>query len=82
MGSEDPYTLRKEYLLGVEAWGDDVSPLEAIPTARELVDRSKLPKSDQSVEVINRGGLYAHETRSPLQIHPTVSVNFEEPLSE
>jgi hypothetical protein len=60
MGSEDPYTLEVESLVGVEAWGDNCSPLVMPATvARERWNRAKLPASQQNVEVIQGNGLYS-----------------------
>lgn len=57
MGSEDPYTLRVDYLLGIEEEGDDTTPLEQ-SDAIEKWDRSKLPNSKVDV-VPGRNGIYS-----------------------
>lgn len=66
MGTADPYSGTAQYKIGIEAWGDDVSPLdESIKESDELIDRSKLPEHRQHVERFQREGLFA-DFRSPL----------------
>lgn len=60
MGTQDPFSVDArdtEYLLGVEEWGDDITPLEQTD-ADELIDRSMLPDNRQNaVQVpVGRGG--------------------------
>lgn len=58
MGSENPYTLEKLYLIGIIEHGDDVSPIEQ-SDAIERFDRSKV-KTARPVEVVpGETGLYA-----------------------
>ena len=73
MGSEDPYTLRKKYLLGIEELNDDTSPIEQSDKI-ELSDRSKLP--DQTpVTVIQGKGLFNPFVDSPNRL-PTSTPGF------
>lgn len=59
MGSEDPYTLDKIFLLGIEENNDDCSPMEQ-SDAVERFDRSKIPGGDKAVEVVKgRTGIYS-----------------------
>lgn len=57
MGSEDPYTLQKEYLIGIVEHHDDISPVEQT-SAIERWNRSKLIGA-KPVEVVKGNGLYA-----------------------
>lgn len=59
MGSQDPYTMEMQYLVGIVEQGDDVSPLDA-GNAVELMDRSKMVGA-RPTEVVrgNQTGLYA-----------------------
>jgi len=57
MGTQDPYSVDArdtEYLLGVEAWGDDVSHTEQTG-AEELLDRTQLPAQRQDARTVNFG---------------------------
>lgn len=76
MGTENPYTLEKEYLCGIEEFGDDCSPTEQ-SNAVELWDRKKV--GGRQVEVVpGNGGIYRHEAHSPLgTADGVVSGNFE-----
>jgi len=66
MGSEDPYSLQKQYLLGIEDIGDDISPIEQ-SDARELFDRKKL-NIRGPVTIVTNGGLYQTEAHSSLPL--------------
>lgn len=58
MGTADPNSIDArdtQYLLGVEAWGHDVSHVEQ-SDAIELIDRSMLPDDRQVIEVRNIAG--------------------------
>jgi hypothetical protein len=70
MGSEDPYSLERQYLCGIEEDNDDCSPIEQ-SSAKTLLDVSKLPNS--KVVETSAGGLYAHE-RAPRQETGTIPV--------
>lgn len=79
MGSEDPYTLQKEYLLGIVEHGDDISPTEQT-TNIERWNRSKLVGA-KPVEVVQGNGLYRPggidaESRLPAGAGP-ISAGFE-----
>lgn len=78
MGSEDPYTLEKLYLLGIEEHGDDCSPIEQ-SDAIERFDRKKV--GGPPVEVIAGNGLYRPATDSsrPLISGGPVDSSFEKP---
>lgn len=68
MGSEDPYTLIRQYLVGIEEQGDDCSPVEQSP-AIELMDRTKLVNPRPTDVVRGDNGLYsgrAVQTSLPL----------------
>lgn len=57
MGSQNPHSVDARdtvYLLGVEAWGDEIDPLEQ-SGADELIDRTMLPDHRQAATVINVG---------------------------
>lgn len=57
MGSEDPYTLQKEYLIGIVEHKDDISPVEQTSNI-ERWNRSRLVGA-KPVEVVRGNGLYA-----------------------
>lgn len=65
MGTEDPVSLERQYLLGIEEDGDDCSPIEQ-STAETLIDMSKFREQFPEAEVLktSAGGLYAHERNS------------------
>jgi hypothetical protein len=67
MGSQDPYSLEKDYLLGIEDHNDPITPIEQ-SAKPELMNRQKLDPIAQTAQVMqtNVGGLYAHERNSPL----------------
>lgn len=55
MGTQDPGSVDArdtEYLLGVEAWGDDISHVEQTD-CHELLDRTLLPAHRQNAEEID-----------------------------
>ncbi len=55
MGTQDPLSVDArdtEYLLGIEEWGDDVTPIEQTD-ADELIDRSKLPAHRQKAIAVD-----------------------------
>lgn len=56
MGSEDPYTMQKEYLIGIVEHGDDISPIEQTSSI-ERWNRTKLIGA-KPVEVVKGNGLY------------------------
>lgn len=64
MGSEDPRSMWKDYLIGIIENGDDVSPVEQT-SAIERWDRSKLG-GPQTQVIAGRAGLYAEERRTAL----------------
>ena len=57
MGSENPFTLEKQYLIGIEEKGDDCSSLEQ-SNKIELLDREPLGNADK-VMVIKGHGIYS-----------------------
>jgi hypothetical protein len=71
MGSEDPYSLEKQYLCGIEEFNDDCSPAEQTD-AVERFDRSKLTNA-KPVELITNGGLLPNERHAAL---PAVDQGF------
>lgn len=58
MGSEDPYTLEKQFLIGIVENGDDVTPIEQ-SDAIERFDRSKLVGARPTQVVAGEIGLFA-----------------------
>lgn len=58
MGSADPYSVDArdtDYLLGVEAWGDDIESLEQ-SDSDELLDRSRMADDRQNVKRVSLVG--------------------------
>lgn len=74
MGTEDPITGYKDYLIGIEEFNDDCSPIDA-GAAITRMDLSKVPGGDQ-MEVIKAAGLYTPKDASPL---PSGNSNFVKP---
>lgn len=66
-GTQDPYSLDKQSLLGIEEDNDPITPVEQSAKV-ELLDRSKLQgPAAEAVELkTSAGGLYAHERHSPI----------------
>lgn len=62
MGSQDPYTLEMQYLLGVEDEGDPITPIEQSDSI-ELLDRSKL-RNPVPVVVVEANGLFRPSERT------------------
>jgi hypothetical protein len=56
MGSQDPYSMELQYLVGIEEEGDPTSPVEQSDKI-ELLDRSRL-RNAVPVVVIQGEGLY------------------------
>lgn len=67
MGSEDPRTGFVDYLVGIEEWNDDCSPIEQT-LEPERWDRAHLPGGKEAVSVVRgRTGLFgARDVQSPL----------------
>ena len=61
MGSEDPKSLERLYLVGIEEDGDDCSPIEQSDAA-SLMDIKKIDGA--STLKTSAGGLYNHEKHS------------------
>lgn len=78
MGTEDPFTLQKQYLIGIEEMMDDCSPVEQ-SNAVELQDRSKLGKNQQDVVVVEGRGLYAPRVDSSRPLPADGATNFVKP---
>jgi len=57
MGTEDPYTLQKESLIGIVEQGDNIDPIEQSDKV-ELLDRHMLPADAHEVTTIKSNGLY------------------------
>lgn len=69
MGSEDPYNMTMDYLVGIEEEGDPIDALtdeQAFAKAVEKWDRTKLIGALPSEVVAGKAGLYAHEKHSPV----------------
>lgn len=58
MGSEDPYTMEMDYLVGIEEYGDDCSPIEQSP-AIERFSRDKLVGAKETEVVPGKTGIYS-----------------------
>lgn len=67
MGSLDPYSMEREYLIGIEDYSDPITPIEQA-TAVELLDRSKMDTIARTAEVLATtvGRLYSNEKASTL----------------
>lgn len=63
MGSEDPYTLQKEYLCGIVEHHDDISPIEQTESL-ERWNRSKLMGA-KPVEIVKGNGIYTPSLDAP-----------------
>lgn len=74
MGSEDPYTLQKEYLIGIVEHKDDISPTEQTESI-ERWNRSKLVGA-KPVEVVKGNGIYTPSLDAPNRL-PTDGTGFE-----
>lgn len=80
MGSENPYTLEKTYLLGIEELGHDCSPIEQ-SDAIERFDRTKLVGA-LPVEVVRGNGLYSPAIDASRPLDPAqgpISSSFSKP---
>jgi len=60
MGSEDPFTLEKQYLIAIVNDKDDDSPMEQ-STAAERWDRKRM-HNGANTEVVRGNGLYSPRT--------------------
>lgn len=78
MGTEDPFTLQKQYLMGIPEMQDDCSPIEQSNSV-ELQDRSKLGASQQNVQVIQGHGLYAPRADASKPLPIDGASNFSKP---
>lgn len=58
MGSEDPYTLVKDYLIGIEELGDNCDPVEQTDAISLSADTIAKIKSGE-LRIIKGNGLYA-----------------------
>lgn len=74
MGSEDPYTLQKEYLIGIVEHGDDISPTEQTASI-ERWNRAKLVGA-KPVEIVRGNGLYNQALDAPNRL-PGDTTGFE-----
>lgn len=60
MGSQDPRTGDIVYLVAVEEWNEDDSPVEANPNPKERWNRKLLPGGEAAVrEEVGRTGLFS-----------------------
>ena len=76
MGSENPYTMVKQYLIGIEQNGDDCTPIEQ-SGAVELIDRKVTGDAD-NVVVLKGHGRYSQRDAAPL---PSNNTGFVAPNS-
>lgn len=58
MGSQDPFTMEMQYLVGIVEQGDDVSPIEQSKSV-ELMNRAKLGGRPVEVVAGATGGMYS-----------------------
>lgn len=76
MGSENPYTMQKEYLIGIEELGDDVSPVEQT-NAKERWNRGMLqPREGMKFATEKGNGTFAPAIDKPNRL-PASEVGFE-----
>ena len=66
MGSENPYTLERQYLIAIVEQGDDTSPIEQ-STAIEKWDRSLMANAGDVV-IIKGNGQYRPAMEAPLPL--------------
>ncbi len=57
MGTENPYTGERQYLIGIVEDGDDCTPTEQ-SSAIELLNRQAMPSRNQVEVIEGAGGLY------------------------
>lgn len=69
LGTLDPYSMDRDYLLGIEEYNDPIDPIEQ-SNAVELLDRKKMdPIAAKAVELkTSVGRLYSTEKSSPLPV--------------
>lgn len=84
MGSEDPYDMTMEYLVGIEEDGDPITTLtdlEAFPKEIERLNRKKLVGALPSEVVSGKAGLYAHEKHAAIPVGGVAESGFVNPNS-
>jgi hypothetical protein len=84
MGSEDPYDMVMDYLVGIEEAGDPITPLtdeEAFPKELERWNRKKLIGAKPSEVVAGKAGLYAHEKNTSISSLGQATGGFVNPNS-
>lgn len=64
MGTEDPYNLQMKYLIGIEEYNDDCSPIEQ----SKAITRGAISPNERVVP--GKKGLYS-EIRAPLPLDAT-----------
>jgi hypothetical protein len=69
MGTEDPYNLQMQYLIGIEEDGDDCSPIEQ----SKAVTRQPLDKDQQIVP--GKKGIWAEQRAPGLPLDPIFGAN-------
>jgi hypothetical protein len=67
MGSEDPRTGFVDYLVGIDEWGDDCSPIEQTNSI-ERWNSQKVPGRGKVEVVKGKGGLFADEKHAALPL--------------
>ena len=77
MGSENPYDLSKQYLMGIVEHGDDVGPIEQSDSI-SLQDLSEKIKSGE-YKIVKGNGLYRPATDAPAMPALTSDLNFVKP---
>jgi hypothetical protein len=78
MGTEDPYSLNKLYLLGIKEHGDDLTPIEQTE-AISLMDLSEKIRSGE-LKIVKGNGLYRQTDRTaPLVTSGPVDSTFVKP---
>ena len=82
MGSEDPYTMTMDYLVGIEEEGDpltELTDLEAFPNEIEKWNRKKLVGAPETTVVTGKNGLFAHERNAQIAVDGQASSAFVKP---
>jgi len=82
MGSEDPYTMVMDYLVGIEEEGDVLTELtdqEAFPHEIERWNRKKLIGAPDTTVIAGKNGLFAHEKNSAIPADGPATSGFVTP---
>ncbi len=77
MGSGNDWT-EALYLVGIEEFGDDVSPIEQSP-AVERMNSAVLHGDKQMTPVMKPTGMYSRNEMRPIEVNSPVESSFEKP---